>query len=69
MEIQKLKASQVDLKNKLQETELIEDKILTDFQAVKDENIKLESKLEKAELEFVELKKRIKFMRRDIQKL
>ncbi len=69
VEIEKLKASQVDLKNKLHETELIEDKILTDFQAVKDENLKLESKLEKAELELVELKKRIKFMRRDIQKL
>ena len=56
------------LKNKLQESDQIEDRILTEMQKVKDEKLKVESALENKEEELIELKKKIKVMRRDIKK-
>jgi len=67
-EIKELRAKGDNLKNKIFESEQIEDRILTDMQNVKDENMKLEAELENKDKELVELKKRIKVMRRDIKK-
>ena len=67
-EIKELRAKGDNLKNKIFESEQIEDRILTDMQNVKDEKMKLEAELENKDKELVELKKRIKVMRRDIKK-
>ncbi|MHA1471966.1 MAG: coiled-coil domain-containing protein, partial [Promethearchaeota archaeon] len=67
-EIKDIRESEKELKNKLRESDQIEDRILTEMQKVKDEKIKLESTLEHKEKELIELKKRIKVMRRDIKK-
>jgi len=67
-EIKELRAKGDSLKNKIFESEQIEDRILTDMQNVKDEKMKLEAELENKDKELVELKKRIKVMRRDIKK-
>jgi len=67
-EIKELRDNENILKNKLQESDQIEDRILTEMQKVKDEKIKIESALEDKEKELIELKKRIKIMRRDIKK-
>ena len=56
------------LKNKIFEAEQIEDRILTEMQNVKDDKLKAESQLEDKEKELVELKKKIKILRRDIKK-
>jgi hypothetical protein len=66
-EIKDLREDEKNLKNKLQETEQIEDRILTEMQHVKDEKLNLESALENKEKELIELKKKIKIMRRDIK--
>ncbi len=66
-EIKMLREIGNDLKNKLQESEQIEDRILTEMQNVKDEKLKLESALDNKEKELIELKKKIKIMRRDIK--
>jgi len=66
-EIKDLRENGNDLKNKLQESEQIEDRILTEIQNVKDEKLKLESALDNKEKELIELKKKIKIMRRDIK--
>ena len=67
-EIKDLRDNEKNLKNKLQESEQIEDRILTEMLNVKDENLKIESALEDKEKELIELKKKIKIMRRDIKK-
>ena len=67
-EIKDLRENENTLKNKLQESDQIEDRILTEMQNVKDQKIKIESALENKEKELIELKKRIKIMRRDIKK-
>jgi len=68
IEIKELREKGENLKNKIFESEQIEDRILTDMQNVKDEKMKLEAELENRDKELVELKKRIKVMRRDIKK-
>ena len=67
-EIKMLRENETKLQNKLYETEQIEDRILTEMQEVKDEKLKLESQIEVKEEELIELKKKIKVMRRDIKK-
>ena len=67
-EIKDLRENGKKLKDKLYEVEQIEDRILTEMQKVKDEKLKLESKYEAKDSEIVELKKKIKVMRRDITK-
>ena len=67
-EIKDLRENGKKLKDKLYETEQIEDRILTEMQKVKDEKLKLESKYEAKDSEIIELKKKIKVMRRDIKK-
>ena len=67
-EIENLKDNESKLKNKLYEAEQIEDRLLTEMQQVKDKNLKLESELESKETELIELKKKIKILRRDSQK-
>ena len=51
------------------EAEQIEDKILTDITKLKDEKFKFESELETKDKELIELKKKIKLMRRDLSKI
>jgi len=63
--IKELTEEKQDLHNQLLEAEQIEDKILSDLQNLKDEKLKLESELEKKDQDIVELKKRIKLLRRD----
>ncbi len=67
-EIKDIRDNEKILKNKLEETEQIEDRILTEMQNVKDEKLKAESAHESKEKEIIELKKKIKIMRRDINK-
>ena len=54
------------LKRKQHESEKIEEGLLNDLQDVKDEKLKLESAVSKKDEEIVELKKRIKILRRDM---
>jgi len=68
IEIKELRKKGENLKNKIFESEQIEDRILTEMQNVKDEKMKLETELENKDNELIELKKRIKVMRRDIKK-
>ncbi|MCK4688281.1 MAG: hypothetical protein KAT66_09125 [Candidatus Lokiarchaeota archaeon] len=67
-EIKELKEKAFGMENKLSETEKIEEKLLSDIQDIKDDKLKMESELEKKDLELVELKKKIKLMRRDLAK-
>ena len=67
-EIKDIRENDKVLKNKLEESDQIEDRILTEIQKVKDEKLKLETALENKEKELIELKKKIKIMRRDINK-
>jgi septal ring factor EnvC (AmiA/AmiB activator) len=67
-EIKNVRENDKALKNKLEESDQIEDRILTEMQKVKDEKLKIESALESKEKELIELKKKIKIMRRDINK-
>jgi len=67
-EIKELKEKAFGIENKLNETEKIDDKLLSDIQEIKDDKLKLESELEKKNQELVELKKKIKLMRRDLAK-
>jgi len=67
-EIKDIRENENILKNKLHESDQIEDRILTEMQKVKDEKLKAESTFENQEKELIELKKRIKIMRRDIKK-
>jgi len=70
-EIQALQKEASGLKSQLREAEIMEDKILDDLQTEKDRSLKLESQFEKKEKELtdkdnelVELKKKIKLLRR-----
>ncbi|MFX1590692.1 MAG: hypothetical protein ACFFC1_21375, partial [Promethearchaeota archaeon] len=67
-EIMSIKEELKKLQSETQESQQIEEKILNDIQQVKDEKIKLESDLEEKNKEIIELKKKIKLMRRDLQK-
>ena len=67
-EIKTLRDKLISLDTELHEYKKIEDKILGDFQITKDEKLKLESDIEEKDYEIVELKKKIKLMRRDMQK-
>jgi chromosome segregation ATPase len=67
-ELENLNGKFKELNNKLTEGEKIEDKLLNDIQKIKDDKLKLESELEKKNAELVELKKKIKLMRREISK-
>ncbi len=67
-EIKDIRENDKVLKNKLEESDQIEDRILTEMQKVKDDKLRLESALESKEKELIELKKKIKIMRRDINK-
>ncbi len=67
-EIKSLRDKLINVDTKLQENKKIEDKFLGDIQNIKDEKLKLESEIEEKNKEVVELKKRIKLMRRDMKK-
>ncbi|MFX1338594.1 MAG: hypothetical protein ACFFDK_08285 [Promethearchaeota archaeon] len=67
-EIGMLNQKNVELNNKLYEAERIEDKILNDLQKAKDEILKIETKLGDKDKDIIELKKKIKLLRRDMQK-
>lgn len=67
-EIKDLKKQDATLKNKLYEAEQIEDRILGEMQNVKDSRLKIQSEIEKKDIEIIELKKKIKLMRRDLKK-
>ncbi len=67
-EIDSLNQKNDELSKKLYESERIEDKILNDLQKAKDESLKLETKLDEKDNELVDLKKKIKLMRRDLAK-
>jgi hypothetical protein len=59
------------LKEQLKETgdtKQLEEQFLGDLQKIKDKKSKLESDLEEKDKEIIDLKKRIKLMRRDLQK-
>jgi chromosome segregation ATPase len=65
-EIERLQKKDDAVKNKFREAEQIEDRLLTDLQNVKDEKLKGEAELERKDAEIIELKKKIKLMRRDL---
>ncbi|MHA2287912.1 MAG: hypothetical protein ACXABG_03910 [Promethearchaeota archaeon] len=67
-EIKELREKEEGLRNKIFESEQIEDRILTEMQSIKDEKLKAESQLEDKDKELIELKKKIKILRRDIKK-
>ena len=56
------------LKNQIFEAEQIEDRLLTEIQTIKDTKLKMESQLENKDTEIIDLKKKIKTLRRDLQK-
>jgi chromosome segregation ATPase len=57
-----------ELQNKPDESKQIEEKFLKEIQDIKDEKLKLESEIITKSEEIIELKKKIKLMRRDLQK-
>ncbi len=57
------------LQDELQESKQIEEKLLNNIQKIKDEKLKWESDLEENNKEIMELKKKIKLMRRDMKKI
>ena len=67
-EIKTLKDKIDELNKKLREAEKIEDKLLDDLQKIKDEKLKNELEEEKKSEEIIELKKKIKLLRREISK-
>jgi len=67
-DIKTLRDKLISVYTELQEYKKIEDKILGDLQIIKDDKLKLESDIEEKNNEIVELKKRIKLMRRDMKK-
>ena len=68
-EITTLSENVKKLNTDMYESEQIEDKILTDITKLKDEKLKFESELETKDKELIELKKKIKLMRRDLSKI
>jgi chromosome segregation ATPase len=67
-EIITLKENFEKVNAELQEFKTIEEKILGDIQDLKDNKLKLESEMESKDTEIIDLKKKIKLMRRDMQK-
>lgn len=67
-EIKTLKENYQNIDSELHEYKKIEEKILGDIQNIKDEKLKLESEIDLKNNEIVDLKKKIKLMRRDLQK-
>jgi chromosome segregation ATPase len=67
-DIKAMKDKLVRRDTELHEYKKIEDKILGDIQIIKDDKLKLESEIEEMNEEIVDLKKRIKLMRRDMKK-
>ncbi len=67
-DIKTMRDKLITLDTELLEYKKIEDKILGDFQIIKDDKLKLESDIEEKNKKIVELKKRIKLMRRDMKK-
>ncbi|MBA7705701.1 hypothetical protein ES703_114537 [subsurface metagenome] len=67
-EIIALKEKYDKIDSELNEYNKIEEKILGDIQDIKDEKLKLETELESKDNEIIDLKKKIKLMRRDMQK-
>ncbi len=67
-EVKTLREQLKDFQSKSGDVKHQEDKLLGDIQQLKDEKSKLESDLEEKNKEIIELKKRIKLMRRDLQK-
>ncbi len=67
-EIKTLRDKFISVDTELHEQKKIEDKLLGDIQNIKDEKLKLGSDIEEKNKEIVELKKRIKLMRRAMKK-
>ncbi len=67
-EIKSLRDKAISVDTELHEYKKIEDKILGDIQGIKDDKLKLESDIEDRSKEIIELKKKIKLMRRDMKK-
>ncbi|MHA2283706.1 MAG: hypothetical protein ACXAC5_22925 [Promethearchaeota archaeon] len=67
-EIKTLREKSTSVDTELDEYKKIEDKMLGDVQRLKDDKLKLEFDIEEKDKEIVELKKRIKLMRRDMKK-
>ncbi|MHA1913227.1 MAG: hypothetical protein ACW97V_02530 [Promethearchaeota archaeon] len=67
-ELKSIKEKYEKIDSELLEYRKIEDKILSDIQSIKDENLKFESELEVKNAEIIDLKKKIKLMRRDLLK-
>ena len=67
-EIKTLRDKFISVDTELHEQKKIEDKLLGDIQNIKDEKLKLGSDIEEKNKEIVDLKKRIKLMRRDMKK-
>ena len=67
-EIKSLKEKLKELQSSKDESKQTEEKILSDIQMFQDEKLKAELDLEEKNKEIIELKKKIKLMRRDIQK-
>ena len=68
-EIKHLNEYKSKLKDKLYEAEQIRNRILTQLQQAKDEKLRLEVDLESKEKELIDLKKKFKLLRREVQKL
>ncbi|MFX1391184.1 MAG: hypothetical protein ACFE9Z_14050 [Promethearchaeota archaeon] len=67
-EIKSLKEQVKVLQNKPDESKQIEEKYLSEIQQIKDEKLKMESEITTKNEEIIELKKKIKLMRRDMHK-
>ena len=67
-EIKTLKEESIKFKKELSEYQQVDEKLLSDIQNIKDEKLKKESELDEKNKEIIELKKKIKLMRRDMQK-
>ncbi|MHA2007870.1 MAG: hypothetical protein ACXABO_10915 [Promethearchaeota archaeon] len=67
-ELKEIKEDYNRLENELKESKSIDEKILVDVQNLKDEKLKMESELVLKASEIIELKKKIKLMRRDFLK-
>ncbi len=69
VDIKNLTEGTQKLQDGLQESKQIEEKLLSNIQKMKDEKIKWDSDLEENNKKIVELKKKIKLMRRDLKKM
>ena len=67
-DIKEIKEKYENIKIELKKNKQAEEKILSEIQNIKDEKLKIETELEDKIKEVIELKKRIKLMRRDMRK-